>query len=765
MALLLTCRSISRSYGARTVLSNLSLSLAEGERVGLIGPNGGGKSTLLKILAGIEQPDSGEMIAKRGLRLGYLPQEESFPPDVTAEDLLVQAQAEDHIEEHQKHAQAAIMLGKMGFPRADERPEDMSGGWRKRLALARQLIRRPELLLLDEPTNHLDMQAIFWLEKLLAGAPFAFLLVSHDRYFLENATNRIIELNAVYPDSLFSVNGPYSTFLEKRAEFLAAQASQQASLQSQVRRELEWLHRGAKARTTKAKGRIEAAEEMIAELAALKVRNAAGRTVDIDFTATDRKTRKLVVAAGVSKSLAGRVLFEDFGLILSPGMKLGLLGPNGSGKTTLLRLLSGQIEPDSGLIRRADGLRIVHFEQYHGEIDRSITLRQALSPGSETVVYRDSAIHISSWARRFLFRPEQLDMPIGMLSGGEQARVRIAQLMLQPADLLLLDEPTNDLDIPTLEVLEESLEDFPGAGPGDARSLSARPADDRSAVARWPVRRPCLCRPYSVGAGAVAGGPRRRNPEEDIAQGRRSAPAAVEAPHLYGASRVGANGREHHVGRGTSAVAPTATGGSRDPGRPQPPDGLLPVDARGRGNRSPALRTLGRARPEAGRRPGLMAQANSQCLKRKRQRPLRPWRALTLPPQKDSGTFPRLRCPSRQGVIMRSTTVLHVASVAVLFTVSLSLCLADIAPGPGPRPRPRPLPPVAERKLDVQMRSATVNIELTRIQAENANRAPMPRVSASAACEFELFCSRARGADDTFWVAFPVRRRRTPRAT
>ncbi len=325
------------------------------------------------------------------------------------------------------------------------------------------MIQSPDMLLLDEPTNHLDLEGILWLEKLLKSASFAFLLVSHDRYFLENVSTRIIELGQAYPDGYLSIAGPYSTFLEKREEFLEAQAAQQTVLASKVRREIQWLRRGAKARTTKAKGRIQEANRLITDLGAIKTRNAQDRSVDIDFTATDRKTRKLLVADKLTKSLGNRTLFKDLSFTLSPGIKLGLLGPNGSGKTTLLRLLADQLAPDSGQIKRADGLRVVLFDQNRQQLDRSLTLRRALSPTGDTVYFRDSATHITSWAKRFLFGSEQLDMPVSDLSGGEQARILIARLMLEPADLLILDEPTNDLDIASLEVLEDSLEDFPGA--------------------------------------------------------------------------------------------------------------------------------------------------------------------------------------------------------------------------------------------------------------------------------------------------------------
>jgi len=463
MSLLLNCTALSKSFGIRTLFRDISISFDDTEKTGLIGPNGSGKSTLLKIIAGLEQADQGQIESRRNLRLGYLPQEDTFPAGQTVGQVVQSALRDEAGDEREKLTRVQIQLSKMGFADADVPAETLSGGWRKRLALARELVRQPDLLLLDEPTNHLDLEGILWLEKLLSAAPFAFVVVSHDRYLLENVTNRVVELNSSYPDGYLSIKGTYSDFLEKREEFLEAQSAQQRALASRVRREVEWLKRGAKARTTKAKGRIQQAGQMMEDLAELKVRNTSAGAAQIDFAATGRQTRKLLVAKDVSKAMGGRMLFEHLNLVLSPGMKLGLLGANGSGKSTLIRLLTGQVEPDAGSVWRADGLRVVLFEQARRQLDRSVTLRRALFPSGDNMSYRGSPTHVSGWAKRFLFRSEQLDMTVGELSGGEQSRVLIANMMLEPADLLILDEPTNDLDIASLEVLEESLADFPGA--------------------------------------------------------------------------------------------------------------------------------------------------------------------------------------------------------------------------------------------------------------------------------------------------------------
>jgi ATP-binding cassette subfamily F protein uup len=465
MSILLACDSLEKSFGPRVIFRGLSIRFDDSERTGLIGPNGSGKSTLLKILAGAEQPDGGTIESRRKVKLDYLPQLDVFPAGSTPLQVVVDAQHDSHAaDEHEREVEAQILLGKVGFERFDQPVETLSGGWRKRLAIARELVRKPDLLLLDEPTNHLDLEGILWLEKLLMNAPFAFVLVSHDRVFLENVTNRVVELNRAYLGGYLSIDGDYADFLEKREDYLAAQQRTEQALAGQVRREIEWLRRGAKARTTKAKGRIQQAGQMMDDLAELRTRNTQTAKLELDFNATGRQTRKLITAKSVSKALGGRTLFQDVDFVLAPGAKLGLLGPNGSGKSTLIRILTGQIEPDAGTITRADGLRVILFDQNRAQLDKSATLRQALAPrGGDMVVYRDKSVHVSGWARRFLFQTDQLDLPVGSLSGGEQARILVAQLMLQPADVLILDEPTNDLDIPSLEVLEESLSDFPGA--------------------------------------------------------------------------------------------------------------------------------------------------------------------------------------------------------------------------------------------------------------------------------------------------------------
>jgi ABC transport system ATP-binding/permease protein len=459
---LLTCRSIGKAFGVRTLFENLSLSFLSGERCGLIGPNGSGKSTLLKIMAGIETVDSGEILRKREAKLVYLPQRDDFEPGASVGQVLAAA-LPTGAGEGPASRKVVEMSWRMDLPELTTPAEELSGGWRKRLAIARALIQEPDLLLLDEPTNHLDLEGILWLEEILRSSPFAFVLVSHDRTVLENATNRLIELNRAYPEGFLRVEGSYSTFLERREDLLAGQQRRESVLSNKVRREIEWLRRGPKARTTKAQARIDAAGALQQELAAVGERNRQNRSVQIEFDGTGRKTKKLLEGKGLSLAREGRRLFDCLDLTLSPGSRLGIMGRNGSGKSSLLHVLGGEVEPDAGIVRTADGIRIVLFDQKRERLDQDASLKDSLSPSGDTVVFRERPLHVASWAKRFLFRPDQLPLPVSRLSGGEQSRALIARLMLRPADILLLDEPTNDIDIPTLEVLEEALAEFPGA--------------------------------------------------------------------------------------------------------------------------------------------------------------------------------------------------------------------------------------------------------------------------------------------------------------
>ncbi|MCB9487374.1 MAG: ABC-F family ATP-binding cassette domain-containing protein [Deltaproteobacteria bacterium] len=466
MAGLLNANNLTKAFVDKPLFEGIAFSVNDGERIGLIGPNGSGKSTLIKILAGLETPDDGEVIRRKNLRLGYVAQRHHFEAQQTVHRVAMDALAADpalaHLNDGERAVRVDVLLDKLGFRDPLQKAVTLSGGWQKRLAIAAALVTDPELVLLDEPTNHLDFEGLEWLEKLLSGARFAFLVISHDRRFLQTIPTRIVELDRRYPGGYFSVDGHYADFLERREALLAARESRMESLGNRVRYEVEWLRRGPKARGTKAKGRIDEAHRLMDELETMRSQNTSA-TGELNFASGGRATKNLLVAKGLSKSLGGRALFRDVDLLLRPKMRLGLVGPNGSGKSTLLRLLADELSPDTGSIRRADGLNVVYFDQKREHLDPAATVRQTLAGQGDMVHAPGGPVHVVSWAKRFRFPPEQLVMTVGQLSGGEQARLLIARLMTREADVLMLDEPTNDLDIPTLEALEDGLENFPGA--------------------------------------------------------------------------------------------------------------------------------------------------------------------------------------------------------------------------------------------------------------------------------------------------------------
>lgn len=485
--------------GMRELFREVSISIAEGDRLGLIGPNGAGKSTLLKILAKQISPDDGELMMAKGTRIVYIPQQDVFEApaskgshgedttDATfsAREVVIDAArrgegSDGHaLDEHEAEVLAEQILDRMGFDAAHLRaePAKLSGGWKKRLSIARGLASvggEPDVLLLDEPTNHLDLEGITWLEDYLRGqfgrsggrVGGACVFVTHDRAFLEKVATGIVELSRAYEAGTLAAEGNYTNFLRRKQDVLSAQEKQAQALSNQVRKDLEWLSRKPEARRTKSKSKIEASHDRMESLENLRERNRAGATggAKVDFNASGRKTRKMLEGTGLAKSLGGRLLFKDVDVAVGAGDCLGLLGPNGSGKTTLIGVLTREVKPDAGEVDCCDPPpRIVVFSQHRKGFDSTMLLREALCPVSDLVRFRGSSMHITAWSRRFLFRDEQLLQPVGSLSGGELARVHIARIMLEPADVLILDEPTNDLDIPTLEVLEEALEDFPGA--------------------------------------------------------------------------------------------------------------------------------------------------------------------------------------------------------------------------------------------------------------------------------------------------------------
>lgn len=458
--LLINTHKLEKSFAGKTLFKNVSLGIEEGERVGLVGPNGAGKSTLLKILAGQMKADGGDVTGKKGLKIGFLDQTPLFKKDETIYEAILSKcfDPDDSI------AQAYEWMARLELTQFGENflVKDLSGGWKKRVALARELVLEPELLMLDEPTNHLDVSSILWLEEFLATAQFATLIITHDRLFLQRATNKIFDLDPKNPNYLLSVKGGYIEYLEAKDQLLAAQEQKETVMKNTLRRETEWLRRGAKARQTKQKARIERAGTLKDDVSDISAKNAS-RTVKIEFKDADRNPQKLISLENVSKAYGERVLFEDFTLLVNPKTRLALLGDNGSGKSTLIRIMLGQEDADSGKVSRADNLKVAYFEQNRETLEPKKSVLKNICPDGDYVHYQGNYVFARSYLERFQFNRQQMDLPVEKLSGGEQARLRLAQLMLNEAQVLILDEPTNDLDVGTLTVLEESLRDFNGA--------------------------------------------------------------------------------------------------------------------------------------------------------------------------------------------------------------------------------------------------------------------------------------------------------------
>ena len=455
---LVSVKDISKRFGSEPLFSDFSFSIDENAGIGLIGPNGAGKSTLLKILVGLEDLDDGTLSRKRGLKTLWIDQDSTVPENVTARDFLLK-----HAVASGLPADEASGLGKSNIFDPEVLASSLSGGQKKRLHLSRMFLERPDLVFLDEPTNHLDLEGIIWLEGILKEANFAWVLISHDRYFLDRTAKTIVELSGVFPGYFFQTNGGYSTHIEKRGLWIEAQKSESQSLANKVRRENEWLLKGPKARTTKQQARIDEAMRLQADLSELKSRLNRTQQSEIEFSASGRKTKKLVELIDLKVSRGDRTLINGMSYTISARSRTGIIGKNGSGKSSLLKTISRELSPSGGDIKYAQDLSVVYFDQHREALDPTWTLKRALGDGGDAVVFQGRSLHIVSWARRFQFDNDQLETPVAQLSGGERARLLVARLMLKSADVLILDEPTNDLDIDTLEVLEASLLEFPGA--------------------------------------------------------------------------------------------------------------------------------------------------------------------------------------------------------------------------------------------------------------------------------------------------------------
>jgi len=464
MSILISANQISKNVGNTTLFEGLSLGVFEKEKIGLIGPNGAGKSTLLKMLAGLDTPDDGEISKKKNLSYAYVPQTENFPADQIVSEHVTKVLTEDlKISPLEAEVLAATYLSLSGFENTDVTIGTLSGGWLKRLAISIALAKEPELLLLDEPTNHMDWEGVLWLESYLKSYDKAFILISHDRALLQNTTKRTIEINRAYLGGYLSLDVNYSDFLVKKAEHIEQQIKLQSSMQNKARRETEWLRAGVKARTTKSSARIKEAHQLIEDTKSLNTRNQAAKAkVRLTVQDSKRKTKKLLDFKDVSIGYPTKTLADGLDFTLGPKHCLGLLGQNGSGKTTFLKTIQGELEVLSGNIKKADDLKIVYFEQKRSDLPLDSNLVEYLGEGSDYVVFQDQSVHVASYASKFLFSSERLHLKISRLSGGEQARLLIAKILLQPADVLIMDEPTNDLDIDTIDVLEDLLLSFEG---------------------------------------------------------------------------------------------------------------------------------------------------------------------------------------------------------------------------------------------------------------------------------------------------------------
>lgn len=481
---LLTVENISKSYGEKLLLDNICIGINEGDKIGLIGINGTGKSTLLKIIAGVEDPDEGRIVKGNNVSIEYLPQQPDFDldstvleqvfkgtspvmrllqeyeketskPDPSGDRILSLTKQMDALNAWSVEAEAKLVLTKLGIIDFNAKVGTLSGGQKKRVALATALINPSDLLIMDEPTNHLDNNTIDWLEQHLIKRKGALLMVTHDRYFLDRITNHIIELDR---GCLYTYLGNYSTFLDEKLKREELMASSERKRQSLLRKELEWIRRGAKARSTKQKARIQRFEELSST--SYSVPN---EKVEIS-TASTRLGKKVIEIKDICKSFGGRELIKDFSYIVLRNDRVGIIGPNGCGKSTLINLISGAIKPDSGTIDIGDTVKIGVYSQETLHLDNSMRVIDYIKEGAEYTSNGEGyMLSASQMLERFLFPGEMQYSLIGKLSGGEKRRLYLLRVLMEAPNVLLLDEPTNDLDIQTLSVLEDYIDEFPGA--------------------------------------------------------------------------------------------------------------------------------------------------------------------------------------------------------------------------------------------------------------------------------------------------------------
>ncbi len=463
MSVLLSLSQVSKTLGNNQIFDNLSLGIHENEKVGLLGPNGAGKSTLLKLLAQEEPIDHGQVSLKKGAFVSFVKQEDDFDNSLSLFDLFRDRLIKMGLEPSDADIESGVSLGKAEFTDFNKKVGELSGGWRKRLAISLGLATKPQVLLLDEPTNHMDWESILWLENSLHNFSGSFLIVSHDREFLKGQCTRFIEINKVYKDGYLSLNTDYDNFLVEKQSYIEAQMHLQASMANKARRELEWLRAGVKARTTKSRSRINEAHKLFENLEQVKQRNLSIRKkVNLNIDSAGKRSKKFLEFKDLTIAYDENVLVENLNLTLGPKTCLGILGLNGSGKTSLLKTINKSNTSYRGTVEIEEDFKILYFDQNRVDLPLDKNPLQFLGDDSDHVVFQERSIHVASYASHFLFTSEKMNLPINKLSGGERARLQIAKLLLQPADVLLLDEPTNDLDIETIEILEAALQDFPG---------------------------------------------------------------------------------------------------------------------------------------------------------------------------------------------------------------------------------------------------------------------------------------------------------------
>jgi len=476
---LLSATELCFRIDLREVLKDATLTIHEGDRIGLVGANGSGKSTFLKIIAGNVVPDTGTVARSKNLALGYLPQDFTLDPELTvqesieggAEEILAlitqyETLAHDdpkaadvehriqHLDGWNLEARIKSLMTSLRTPEGNRKIETLSGGEKRRVALCRALVGQPDLLILDEPTNHLDTESTEWIEDFLAGYRGACLLVTHDRYFLDRVTNRIVEL---FAGSFFSHNGNYSDFLVAKAERMLTEESQEQGRQRFLKRELDWVRRAPKARTTKSKSRVDRYFEALD-----KAPPQREQDMDLVIPPPPKLGNRVVELRDVGIALGGKSLFSGLNLNYQPGMRLGVVGRNGLGKSTLLKLILGEIEPDSGIVERGPQTQINYIDQARLLLKEDHTVFEEVGQGGEWVQLGAEKLSLRSYLKRFLFTDERINTKVSQLSGGERSRLVLARILKSGGNFLILDEPTNDLDLPTLRVLEEALATFKG---------------------------------------------------------------------------------------------------------------------------------------------------------------------------------------------------------------------------------------------------------------------------------------------------------------